>query len=217
MFMNAPFRRKDSEIETEPCYVETAITLSQYDFNYFKTHLLEDQEFIKNNIDKMGYSQDGTRHCILVLSEGSNDGVLVDSQGSNYARYIAFMPNAKKLYNLDRYLDLSNYVDDMTKFADFCADRILQGQDDGRFVLSLSSMKHEYGLHSLDAELLVNMLRNVQIDPSLPVEEKMKSFIKQIKNPYRYRVGDIVVNIRFTDNARPFKDALAAAIKFENR
>ena len=158
MFMNAPFRRKDSEIETEPCYVETAIMLSQSDFNYFKTHLLEDQEFLKNNIDKMGYSQDGTRHCILVLSEGSNDGVLVDSQGSNYARYIAFMPNAKKLYNLDRYLDLSNYVDDMTKFADFCADRILQGQDDGRFVLSLSSMKHEYGLHSLDSELLVNML-----------------------------------------------------------
>ena len=158
MFMNAPFRRKDSEIETEPCYVETAITLSQYDFNYFKTHLLEDQEFIKNNIDKMGYSQDGTRHCILVLSEGSNDGVLVDSQGSNYARYIAFMSNAKTLYNLDRYLDLSNYVDDMTKFADFCADRILKGQDDGRFVLSLSSMKHEYGLHSLDAELIVNML-----------------------------------------------------------
>ena len=148
MFMNAPFRRKDSEIETEPCLVETAIMLSQSDFNYFKTHLLEDQEFIKNNIDKMGYSQDGTRHCILVLSEGSNDGVLVDSQGSNYARYIAFMPNAKTLYNLDRYLDLSNYVDDMTKFADFCADRILKGQDDGRFVLSLSSMKHEYGLHS---------------------------------------------------------------------
>lgn len=60
-------------------------------------------------------------------------------------------------------------------------------------------------------------LRNIQIDPSLPVEEKMKSFIKQIKNPYRYRVGDIVANIRFTDNGRPFKDALAAAIKFENR
>ena len=60
-------------------------------------------------------------------------------------------------------------------------------------------------------------LRNVKIDPSLPVEEKMKSFIKQIKNPYRYRVGDIVVNIRFTDNGRSFKDALAAAMKFENR
>lgn len=60
-------------------------------------------------------------------------------------------------------------------------------------------------------------LRGVKIDTSLPVEEKSKSFVKQIKNPYRYRVGDIVVNIRFTDNGRSFKDALAAAIKFENR
>jgi len=60
-------------------------------------------------------------------------------------------------------------------------------------------------------------LRNVKIDTSLPVEEKLKSFIKQIKNPYRYRVGDIVVNIRFTDSGRSFKDAFATAVKFENR
>lgn len=60
-------------------------------------------------------------------------------------------------------------------------------------------------------------LRDVKIDTSLPVEYKMESYIKQIKNPYRYRVGDIVVNIRFTENVRSFKDALAAAIKFENR
>ena len=60
-------------------------------------------------------------------------------------------------------------------------------------------------------------LRNVKIDTSLPVEEKLKSFIKQIKNPYRYRVGDIIVNVGFLDNGRSFKDALAAVIKFENR
>ena len=28
-------------------------------------------------------------------------------------------------------------------------------------------------------------LRDVKIDPSLPAEERMISFIKQIKNPYR--------------------------------
>jgi len=60
-------------------------------------------------------------------------------------------------------------------------------------------------------------LHDIKIDTALPVEEKLKSFIKQIKNPYKYRVGDIVVNIRFTDNGRSFKDALAAVIKFENR
>lgn len=60
-------------------------------------------------------------------------------------------------------------------------------------------------------------LRDVKIDPSLPAEERMISFIKQIKNPYRYRVGDIIVNVGFLDNGRSLKYALAAVIKFENR
>lgn len=60
-------------------------------------------------------------------------------------------------------------------------------------------------------------LRDIHIDTTLSVEEKMKSFIKQIKNPYRYRVGDIVVNISFADTNRTFIEALASVFKFYNR
>jgi len=60
-------------------------------------------------------------------------------------------------------------------------------------------------------------IRDIHIDVALPVEEKLKSYIEQIKNPYGYRVGDIVVNIRFADTNRTFTEALASVFKFYNR
>jgi len=60
-------------------------------------------------------------------------------------------------------------------------------------------------------------IRDIHIDSTLPVEEKLKSYIEQIKNPYRYRVGDIVVNIRFADTNRTFTEALVSVFKFYKR
>ena len=38
-------------------------------------------------------------------------------------------------------------------------------------------------------------IRDVHIDSKLPQEERIRSFIRQVKNPYRFKVGDITVNI----------------------
>ena len=38
-------------------------------------------------------------------------------------------------------------------------------------------------------------IRDVVIDPSLPVEEKTRSYLRQIKNPHLYRCGDIIVRV----------------------
>ena len=36
-------------------------------------------------------------HCLLVTGEGMEDGVLVESEGSSYARYSAFVPSVKEI------------------------------------------------------------------------------------------------------------------------
>ena len=36
----------------------------------------------------------GVYHCLLVVGEDRPDGILVESEGSSYARYAAFLPNA---------------------------------------------------------------------------------------------------------------------------
>lgn len=49
----------------------------------------------------MYVDSEGTMHCLLVLDEdspnGTPDGILVESEGANYARYSSYLPNANFL------------------------------------------------------------------------------------------------------------------------
>ena len=55
------------------------------------------------------------------------------------------------------------------------------------------------------AEQLVD-IRDVKIDRSLPVEERVKSFVEQIKNPYRFKVGGTVVKVSFANTQNTITD-----------
>lgn len=49
-------------------------------------------------------------------------------------------------------------------------------------------------------------IREVKIDRSLPSEERIKSFIEQIKNPYQFKVGDTVVKVSFANTQNTITD-----------
>jgi len=53
-------------------------------------------------------------------------------------------------------------------------------------------------------------IRGVKIDQDLPVEQRALRYIEQIKNPYLFRVGDIAVNVQFTPEGRPLKEAVVS-------
>lgn len=95
MKVNAVFKRKDPEIETTPCFIEAIESMGKEEFSYFKKNLLQDCDFIKNNIANMYHDKNGVCHCILALCEDSGDGILINSSGSSYARYTCFMPCIK--------------------------------------------------------------------------------------------------------------------------
>lgn len=42
-------------------------------------------------------------------------------------------------------------------------------------------------------------IRDVEIDRSLSKEDRIRSFISQIKNPYCFKCGDIIVKTSFID------------------
>lgn len=48
-------------------------------------------------------------------------------------------------------------------------------------------------------------LNTVVIDENQSVEERLKSFIEQIKNPYCFRVGDIAVKVVYKENGPTFQ------------
>ncbi len=92
---SAMLMRKESSIEIDKCKVETIVELSYSEFQDFKNHLFDNRPFIEDNIDYMYRDNEGINHCLLVLGEGEEDGILVESEGYSYARYTALLPNAQ--------------------------------------------------------------------------------------------------------------------------
>ena len=106
MIIQAELRRKQSEYEGEACVVDKVIELPTQRFKQFSHALLADYEFIAENKSAVQYDAD-SRHCLLILDVVGTDGFLVDPQGYNYARYSAFVPNARSLLTPDVEIDRS--------------------------------------------------------------------------------------------------------------
>jgi len=70
---------------------------------------------------------------------------------------------------------------------------------------SLDAMKN-IDIRTVDRNSLVD-IKTITIDENLPKEEKIAEFIRQIKNPYCYKVGKIVVQVGFCDNDVSFEDS----------
>lgn len=50
-------------------------------------------------------------------------------------------------------------------------------------------------------------IRDVKVDRSLPVEDRIRSYVEQVKDPYCFRVGDVKVRVSFASNGRTLNDS----------
>ena len=50
-----------------------------------------------------------TTHCLLVLGSDTEDGVLINSEGYNYARYSAYIPNIRQSVTLEQFPALESF------------------------------------------------------------------------------------------------------------
>ena len=76
--------------------VVKVIQLSTKQFRHFSANLLQDMPFITANKHLTGWYKGITR-CLLVTTRKNRDGILVDSQGYNYARYSVYVSDKRKL------------------------------------------------------------------------------------------------------------------------
>ena len=49
-------------------------------------------------------------------------------------------------------------------------------------------------------------IRDVKIDRTLPTEERIRSFVEQIRDPYKFKVGDVVVKVSFASTQNTITD-----------
>lgn len=68
----------------------------------------------------------------------------------------------------------------------------------------LESMK-KVDLQSVDRNSLVD-LQEISIDQSLPIEQRVKDFVAKVKNPYCFKVGDVVVKVAFNHDGNSFEE-----------
>ena len=91
-------RGSGQEFRTKSCAVEKAIAVSHAEFENLKRHPLQDNDLIAENTDLMYCDGDDIYHCLLIYDEEQGDGLLIEAEGSSYARYAQYIPNAKLLY-----------------------------------------------------------------------------------------------------------------------
>ncbi len=65
-------------------------------------------------------------------------------------------------------------------------------------MMTIEEMK-AVDVRTVDPETLVD-IRDVHIDQNLSREERIRSFVKQIRNPYVFKCGDVIVKTVFAES-----------------
>ncbi len=68
---------------------------------------------------------------------------------------------------------------------------------------SINAMK-SVDIRNVDRSSLVD-LNSVQIDDSQSVQDRIISFLDQIRNPYCFRIGDVVVKVNYKADGPSFQ------------
>lgn len=55
-------------------------------------------------------------------------------------------------------------------------------------------------------------IRDVKIDRNLPTEERIRSYVQQIKDPYCFRVGDVKVRVSYAAKDQTLDDSFSTMI-----
>ncbi len=63
-------------------------------------------------------------------------------------------------------------------------------------------------IKNTDMESLVD-IRTLEFDNSLPKEKRLLYIMKELKNPFCFRYGNMGIQIEFDDNASPMDEVLA--------
>ena len=193
LIINANLLRKESEFRTKSCVVEKAIAVSHAKFDDLKRHPLRDNKLIAKNADLMCCDRDDNYHCLLVYDEEQSDGLLIESEGTSYARYAQYIPSAKRLVEMHQNLEitltnsekqlcnlLSEMAERITNFVrhvyrDFTIDDVLKDLDcDFNEVKDMISHAVAQKLSTMDGIASVEV-SNLDISFQLDISVKMEN------------------------------------------
>ena len=155
---NSTLNHKQSDYTTHEISVEKVITLYGRSFSELKNHPMRDNPYIAENHDLMYIDSDDIAHCLLLVDYDSGDGILVEAEGSNYARKSQFIPNARALIeNNELTASEQKLHNSLKKIVDQIAELAHCGEES--FVFDELLDKSDLDLKSLLRDSVVAMLQ----------------------------------------------------------
>ena len=127
------FNSKDPSPDVKPFRLRAVEILDENQWAVFSNHLLDDYDFIDKHSDALCVGSDGVTNALLVLNKQTEDGILVNSEGSAYARYSAYLPFAGHM--LDYYVNM---------IADYCVTEGTMNTSDGAWAVSFDELYEHY-------------------------------------------------------------------------
>ena len=75
----------------------------------------------------------------------------------------------------------------------------------------IESMK-QISIKECDKEQLVD-LSSIEIDVEKSKQERMLEYLRQVKNPYYFRVGNVAVRLVFDEDGRSFQECMEELVQ----
>lgn len=75
----------------------------------------------------------------------------------------------------------------------------------------IESMK-QISIKECDKEQLVD-LSSIEIDVERSKQERMLDYLRQVKNPYYFKVGDVAVRLVFDESGRSFQECMEELVQ----
>ena len=151
-------KRKPEDYRLQNCVVDIVEELSRDQFETFRNYPTARFGAITFNLHRLPEDTNNVRHCILLLDADGDDGFIVNPRGADYARYSAFVPNARHLYRLNQYPSLAEFNDRMNRMVDRFTTEAIQGHKKGFYELDLSDAESACNFEPFDRELFAEMI-----------------------------------------------------------
>ena len=137
LILNANMICKSSGFKPQKCSVEKVIGVSGAEFQHFIEAPTLQNYYLPQYKKLMGYYDD-SYHGVLFVNMENGDGLLVNSEGADYARYSQFIPNAREI--IQRH-EQTAALDALKNHMDSCIDKWLEKcESESKFNISLTDL-----------------------------------------------------------------------------
>ena len=137
LILNANMICKADRFEPKRCTVEKVIEVSDSEFRTFTENPMKRNYYLPKYKDLMGYYDD-SYHGVLFVNMENGDGLLVNSEGYDYARYSQYIPNASDLIRQHEQIAA---LENLKAHMDGCIDKWLEKyESESKFDIPLTDL-----------------------------------------------------------------------------